>query len=318
MHTESMPLSGIFSCVRLWIFLGTKKHRNGDKFMKKQTIKTIVTALTAAAMVCSLTGCAGNSSGATETCNAEKSSEAKNTEAAAGIEQDNEKDSVIVVMGPSSEPEAGFDPAYGWGAGEHVHEPLIQSTLTVTKADMTIGYDLATDMNVSDDGMTWTVTIRDDVKFTDGEPLTAEDVAFTYNTLRDTSSVNDFTMLEEAKALDNTTVEFDMTRPYSIWPYTMAITGIVPEHAYGPDYGSNPIGSGRYIMKQWDKGQQVILTANPDYYGDEPEMKTQPTRRHSPVRWISLTPPRHTRIRPWTDFPCWHVRPWTTEASTCR
>ena len=54
----------------------------------------------------------------------------------------------------------------------------------------------------------------------------------------------------------------------------MAITGIVPEHAYGPDYGSNPIGSGRYIMKQWDKGQQVILTANPDYYGDEPEMKT--------------------------------------------
>ena len=115
-------------------------------------------------------------------------------------------------MGPSSEPEAGFDPAYGWGAGEHVHEPLIQSTLTVTKADMTIGYDLATDMNVSDDGMTWTVTIRDDVKFTDGEPLTAEDVAFTYNTLRDTSSVNDFTMLKEAKALDDTTVEFDLSR----------------------------------------------------------------------------------------------------------
>ena len=83
---------------------------------------------------------------------------------------------------------------------------------------MTIGYDLATDMNVSDDGMTWTVTIRDDVKFTDGEPLTAEDVAFTYNTLRDTSSVNDFTMLKEAKALDDTTVEFDLSRPYSIWP----------------------------------------------------------------------------------------------------
>ncbi len=77
------------------------------------------------------------------------SAAAENTGAAA----ENGKDSVIVVMGPSSEPEAGFDPAYGWGAGEHVHEPLIQSTLTVTKADMTIGYDLATDMNVSDDGM---------------------------------------------------------------------------------------------------------------------------------------------------------------------
>ena len=86
--------------------------------------------------------------------------------------------SVVVVMDPSSEPEAGFDPAYGWGAGEHVHEPLIQSTLTVTNTDLTIGYDLATAYGASEDGLTWTVEIRDDVKFTDGEPLTAEDVAF--------------------------------------------------------------------------------------------------------------------------------------------
>ena len=97
-------------------------------------------------------------------------------------------DSVIVAMGPNSEPEAGFDPAYGWGAGEHVHEPLIQSTLTVTNPDLSIGYDLATDMQVSEDGMIWTVTIRDDVKFTDGEALTASDVAFTYNTVKETSS----------------------------------------------------------------------------------------------------------------------------------
>ena len=41
-------------------------------------------------------------------------------------------DSVIIAMGPTSEPEAGFDPAFGWGAGEHVHEPLIQSPLLVT------------------------------------------------------------------------------------------------------------------------------------------------------------------------------------------
>ena len=184
-----------------------------------------------------------------------------------------DRESVVVVMGPTSEPEAGFDPAYGWGAGEHVHEPLIQSTLTVTTADLEIGYDLATDMQVSEDGLTWTVDIRDDVKFTDGEPLTAEDVAFTYNTLRDTSSVNDFTMLEEAVAVDGDTVEFHMSRPYSIWPYTMAIVGIVPEHAYGPDYGQNPIGSGRYMLKQWDREQQVIFEANPDYYGEAPKMK---------------------------------------------
>ena len=194
-------------------------------------------------------------------------------EAIEEVEESATKDSVIVAMGHGSEPEAGFDPAYGWGAGEHVHEPLIQSTLTVTTTELEIDYDLATDMQVSEDGMIWTVTIRDDVKFTDGESLTASDVAFTYNTVKATSSVNDFTMLREAVAVDDTTVEFHMEKPYSIWPYTMAIVGIVPEHAYGPDYGLNPIGSGRYIMKQWDKGQQIIFEANPDYYGEEVQMK---------------------------------------------
>ena len=183
-------------------------------------------------------------------------------------------DTVVVAMGPTSEPEAGFDPAFGWGAGEHVHEPLIQSTLTVTNTDLTIGYDLATGYSVSGDGLTWTVTIRDDAYFTDGEPLTAADVAFTYNTVKATSSVNDFTMLDYAEAADNTTVVFHMTRPFSIWPYTMAVVGIVPEHAYdSATYGANPIGSGRYMLEQWDRGQQVILTANPDYYGEPPRIQ---------------------------------------------
>ena len=191
-----------------------------------------------------------------------------------GESQASREDSVIVAMGPTSEPEAGFDPAFGWGAGEHVHEPLIQSTLTVTNPDLTIGYDLATDTSVSEDGLTWTVTIRKDVQFTDGEPLTAGDVAFTYNTVKETSSVNDFTMLDRAEALDDTTVVFHMTRPFSIWPYTMAAVGILPEHAYDSrTYGTNPIGSGRYMLKQWDQGQQVILEANPDYYGEAPKMK---------------------------------------------
>lgn len=185
-----------------------------------------------------------------------------------------DREGVIIAMGTTSEPEAGFDPAFGWGAGEHVHEPLIQSTLLVTNTDLTIGYDLATSYEVSEDGMTWTVKIRRDARFTDGEKLTAEDVAFTYNTVKESSSVNDFTMLNYVEATDDTTVIFHMTRPFSIWPYTMAIVGIVPEHAYdSASYGSNPIGSGRYILKQWDRGQQVILEANPDYYGEAPIMK---------------------------------------------
>lgn len=184
-----------------------------------------------------------------------------------------DKESVIVTMPASSEPESGFDPAYGWGAGEHVHEPLIQSTLLTTTKDLQIDKDLATDYSVSKDGLVWTVKIRDDVKFTDGEKLTAKDVAFTYNNCVKNSTVNDFTMLDEAVAVDDTTVEFHMNKPFSIWPYTMAIVGIVPEHAYDENYGQHPIGSGRYIMKQWDKGQQVIFEANPDYYGEKAKIK---------------------------------------------
>ena len=255
--------------------------------MKKQISYTVAAILAVTLMAA---GCGGNSASKTGQPENGQQSEAPQSEVSRSEGAQSEapqpgtsqpgtsqagtdRNDVIVVMGPTSEPEAGFDPAYGWGAGEHVHEPLIQSTLTVTTTDLKIGYDLATGMEASDDGLTWTVTIRDDVSFTDGEKLMAEDVAFTYNTLRDTSSVNDFTMLKEAAALDDTTVEFRMNRPYSIWPYTMAIVGIVPEHAYGAGYGEHPVGSGRYMLKQWDKGQQVILEANPGYYGEEPKMK---------------------------------------------
>lgn len=221
--------------------------------MKKRLISGLLTVVLVAGL---LAGCGGSASSGQEGSDRQDTS------------------SVVVAMGPTSEPEAGFDPAYGWGAGEHVHEPLIQSTLTVTNTDLTIGYDLATEYGASQDGLTWMVKIRDDVSFTDGEPLTAEDVAFTYNTVKEASSVNDFTMLDYAEAVDDTTVLFHMTRPFSIWPYTMAVVGIVPEHAYdSAAYGSNPIGSGRYILKQWDRGQQVILEANPDYYGEAPKMK---------------------------------------------
>ena len=142
--------------------------------MKKRMISFLLTVTMAVVL---LAGC--QSGGAPEQAVPEQAGE--------------EKDSVVIAMGPTSEPEAGFDPACGWGAGEHVHEPLIQSTLTVTNTDLTIGYDLATGYTVSEDGLTWTVTIRDDVSFTDGEPLTAGDVAFTYNTVKAASSVNDFT-----------------------------------------------------------------------------------------------------------------------------
>ena len=181
---------------------------------------------------------------------------------------------VIVTMTTSSEPAAGFDPLRSWGCGEHVHEPLIQSTLIVTDTELSFKNDLATSYECSEDGLTWTFTIRDDVTFTDGEPLTARDVAFTINgVINSTASEADLSMVKEAVATDDTTVVLTMEKPFNALLYTLAVLGIVPEHAYGDDYGAHPIGSGRYMLEQWDQGQQAILVANPDYYGEAPKMQ---------------------------------------------
>ena len=184
------------------------------------------------------------------------------------------KNQVIVAMNMNSEPAAGFDPFVSWGCGEHVHEPLIHSTLIPTDVNREFVNDLATEYYCADDGMTWYFTIRADAKFTDGEPLSASDVAFTINGIIESEAAEaDLSMVEKAVATDDTHVEITMTKPYNALLYTLAVVGIVPEHAHGEDYGANPIGSGRYMLEQWDRGQQVILKANPDYYGEAPKME---------------------------------------------
>ena len=181
---------------------------------------------------------------------------------------------VTIAMSTENEPAAGFNPCVDWGCGEHVHEPLIQSTLIVTDEDMNFVNDLATGYSCSDDKLTWTFAIRGDAAFTDGVPLTAADVAFTINTIRTARNAQaDLSMVTAAEATDDATVTISLAKPCNTLLYTLANVGIVPEHAYGDDYGQNPIGSGRYKLVQWDRGQQVILEANPDYYGDAPQMQ---------------------------------------------
>lgn len=188
--------------------------------------------------------------------------------------QEHDASTVTVTMTPSSEPKAGFDPLVGWGAGEHVHEPLIQSTLITTDNELNFQNDLATSYECSEDGMVWTFHIRDDVKFTDGEPLTAADVAFTVNGIVNGEAAEaDLSMVREAVATDDTTCVLNMVRPNNALLYTLAVMGIVPEHAYGPDYGEHPIGSGRYVLEEWKRGEQVILRANPGYYGAAPTIE---------------------------------------------
>ena len=98
-----------------------------------------------------------------------------------------------------SEPETGFDPTTGWG---RYGSPLFQSTLLKRDDKLNIVNDLATSYEVNEDGKVWTVKLRDDVKFSDGEPLTATDVKFTFETAANNGSVVDLNVLEKVEAMD--------------------------------------------------------------------------------------------------------------------
>ena len=178
-----------------------------------------------------------------------------------------DRDSVIIAI--SSEPET-LDPCQGWG---HGNTPIVQSTLVKYDYDMSFSNDLATGYNLSEDGLTWTFTLRDDAFFTDGEAVTASDVVFTFETAKAAQSSVDLTFLEAVEAPDDATVVFTLSRPTSTFLNTIASVGIVPEHAYGPDYGTTPIGSGPFKFVQWNPQEQLILEANEDYYGEVPAMK---------------------------------------------
>ncbi|MEK4090289.1 MULTISPECIES: ABC transporter substrate-binding protein [unclassified Viridibacillus] len=180
----------------------------------------------------------------------------------------NKKDELVLAF--DSEPEAGFDPTTGWG---RYGSPLFQSTLLKRDDKLNVVNDLATSYKVSEDGKVWTVKMREDVKFSDGEPLTSADVVFTFETAINNGSVVDLNGMVKVEAVDDYTVEFTLKEPQSTFANSLVATGIVPKHAYGKDYAENPIGSGPFQLVQWDKGQQLIVKANPEYYDKKSDLK---------------------------------------------
>lgn len=190
---------------------------------------------------------------------------AQSTDKSAGENRQGKNDELILAVG--SEPDTGFDPTLGWG---QYGSPLFQSTLLKRDHDLKITYDLATNHEVSSDGLIWTVALRDDVKFSDGTPLTAIDVQFTFETAAASGSVIDLTNLAKVEIVDSHTVNFHLKKANSTFIHSLLTMGIVPKHAYDQNYAVSPIGSGPYKLVQWDKGQQIIVEANQEYYDEKP------------------------------------------------
>lgn len=144
--------------------------------------------------------------------------------------------------------------------------------------------DLAKTVVLSDDEKSYTITLRDDVKWHDGAVLTAEDVKYTVDLFKN-QAIGSFTgqVLRgvSAKVISDYTIEFSLRAPYA--PFLNLLDfAILPKHIIskiegsdlrGSDYNRSPVGSGMFKMSSFKPatevdGKQVLsLVANPDYYG---------------------------------------------------
>lgn len=158
---------------------------------------------------------------------------------------------------------------------------------------------VATEWTMSDDGLTYDFTIRDDVTFSNGDKLTAEDVAFTANLCLEknpTLAGNLLINLEKAEALDDTHVRFTLRAPFGAFVTEMSTRAVflIDKSYYeevGPQgYNEKPVGTGPYVMESRVSGQEVVLKARDDYWGGKPAIETVIIRPISNVatQFISL------------------------------
>lgn len=136
---------------------------------------------------------------------------------------------------------------------------------------------------VSADGLTWKITLRDDVKWHDGTPFTAEDVKFTFELLVNPDfrswRPNGHELARDLTVVSPTELTWTMSEIYAPYMSILASTFIVPKHAFdGVDpneapFNNNPIGTGAFKWKSRVAGSSIELDANPDYFGDGPYLE---------------------------------------------
>jgi peptide/nickel transport system substrate-binding protein len=162
------------------------------------------------------------------------------------------------------------------------------ATLTDKAAkDFSVIPGLAGSWEGSDDGLTWTYKLRPNMKWSDGKPLTAEDIAWTVNTSREEEWFNHFATTQNltAKALDDTTVEIKSSVPDPKLPVMDVY--ILPKHIWGKmsadersKYeGTDGVGSGPFTLEEFKKGQFARFKANPNFWGGKPAVDTVVLRK---------------------------------------
>ncbi|MFO7572365.1 MAG: ABC transporter substrate-binding protein [Gaiellaceae bacterium] len=188
-----------------------------------------------------------------------------------------EDDKVVLTVGIASTSFDSLNPTVGQLVPDFDVWNLQYATVTDKAADdfATIP-GLAESWEGSDDGKTYTYTLREGLEWSDGTPLTADDVVFTINTAREDAWLNyDSTVTNlTATALDERTIEVTSSVPDPKLP-TMDVY-ILPQHIWGEledvtKYdGLDGVGSGPFTLDEWRRGQYVRMVANPTHWAGEP------------------------------------------------
>ncbi|MFV2119471.1 ABC transporter substrate-binding protein [Streptomyces sp. Act-28] len=146
---------------------------------------------------------------------------------------------------------------------------------------------LGTEYAWNEDGTELSVTLREGVKWSDGEEFTADDVVFTLDMITKYPTMNETGYEGKATAVDDTHVKISFDEPaFMEGPQILGKIWIVPEHVWSriedpsKDRVQNPVGTGPYLVDDF-KPQAFTLKANPGYWGGEPKVKK--------VRYLSLS-----------------------------
>jgi peptide/nickel transport system substrate-binding protein len=182
----------------------------------------------------------------------------------------------------------------GWGGSPDTLNPgmavlsesyaifnLVYDAMYLLQLDGTFKLVLAESMNVSDDGLVYTYKIRDDVKFHDGQPLTAEDVVFSYNlyqTTEDYPWMGDYTAyFETVEATDNNEVVITLSEAIPNIDAQLVFLYVLPKHVWESQSGSEydnvtAVGSGPFKMVEYKQNEFVHLAANEEYFAGAPKV----------------------------------------------
>lgn len=167
----------------------------------------------------------------------------------------------------------------------------VYETLVRLQADGSITGLLAESWEVSDDALTYTFSLRDGVSFHNGDPLTAEDVVFSIeNVLREEEVENDegelvvqtvhpfastFAPIDTVTAVDDSTVEITLTQPSANLLFFMTQgQGVILNQNAIDDIANNAIGTGPFEFEEWTVGDNIVISANPDYWGEPALLET--------------------------------------------